>query len=92
MTKPPKQGGSEVVWSIAWSPSGEYVVYGAERGSVFRWNAEKKADPDLAWWAENSKCAYQESFWDLDRALRDFIRSKKGTRKGKRLGFPRSRT
>src|SRR5262249_54280404 len=53
------------------------------------WNAAKKADPALAWWAENSKCAYQESFRDLDRALRDFIKSRKGQRKGKRLGFPR---
>jgi putative transposase len=53
------------------------------------WNAAKKADPALAWWAENSKCAYQEAFRDLDRALRDFTASKKGQRKGKRLGFPR---
>lgn len=53
------------------------------------WNAGKKADPALAWWAENSKCVYQEAFRDLERALRDFIRSKKGQRKGQRLGFPR---
>jgi putative transposase len=53
------------------------------------WNAAKKADPGLAWWGENSKCVYQEAFRDLDRALRDFIASKKGQRKGKRLGFPR---
>ena len=53
------------------------------------WNAAKKADPDLAWWAENSKCAYQEAFRNLDRALRDFVKSKKGLRKGRRLGFPR---
>ena len=53
------------------------------------WNAEKKADPALAWWGENSKCAYQESFRDLDRALTDFVKSKKGQRKGRRLGFPR---
>jgi putative transposase len=53
------------------------------------WNAEKKTDPALAWWGENSKCAYQESFRDLDRALRDFTKSKKGERKGRRLGFPR---
>jgi putative transposase len=53
------------------------------------WNAGKKADPALAWWSENSKCAYQEAFRDLDRALRDFARSRKGQRKGKRLGFPR---
>jgi putative transposase len=53
------------------------------------WNAAKKADPTLAWWSENSKWVYQEAFNDLDRALKDFIRSKKGLRRGKRLGFPR---
>jgi transposase len=54
------------------------------------WNAGKKADPALAWWAENSKCVYQEAFRDLDRALRDFIASKKGQRKGRRLGVIRT--
>jgi putative transposase len=53
------------------------------------WNAEKKADPALAWWGENSKCAYQEAFRDLDRALADFIKSANAQRKGRRLGFPR---
>jgi putative transposase len=53
------------------------------------WNAEKKIDPALAWWSENSKCAYQEAFRDLERALKDFVKSKKGARKGKRLGFPK---
>ena len=53
------------------------------------WNAQKKADPALAWWAENSKCSYQEAFRDLDRALRDFTASRKGIRKGHRVGFPR---
>ena len=53
------------------------------------WNTAKKADPALAWWTENSKCVYQEAFRNLDRALQDFIKSKKGQRKGKRLGFPR---
>ena len=53
------------------------------------WNAEKKADPALAWWSENSKCAYQEAFRDLDRALRDFAASRSGDRKARRLGFPR---
>jgi putative transposase len=53
------------------------------------WNAQKKADPALAWWGENSKCSYQEAFRDLDRALRDFTASRKGERKGRRVGFPR---
>jgi putative transposase len=53
------------------------------------WNVQKRADPAMAWWEENSKCAYQEAFRNLDRALKDFVKSKKGRRKGKRLGFPR---
>ena len=53
------------------------------------WNAEKKADPALAWWGENSKCAYQEAFRNLERALADYVKSRKGQRKGKKLGFPR---
>jgi putative transposase len=40
------------------------------------WNQAKKADAALAWWTENSKCAYQEAFRDLDRSLRDFTKSK----------------
>ena len=53
------------------------------------WNQVKKADPALGWWEQNSKCAYQESFRDLDGALRDFTKSRKDERKGRRLGFPR---
>jgi putative transposase len=30
------------------------------------WNAQKKVDPSLAWRADNSKCAYQEAFRDLE--------------------------
>ncbi|WP_344261728.1 IS607 family element RNA-guided endonuclease TnpB [Actinomadura napierensis] len=53
------------------------------------WNQVKKTNPALGWWSENSKCVYQEAFRDLDRALRDFVRSRNGTREGRRLGFPR---
>lgn len=53
------------------------------------WNQVKKGDSALAWWSENSKCVYQEAFRDLERALRDFIKSHNGQRRGKRLGFPK---
>ncbi|WP_344269964.1 IS607 family element RNA-guided endonuclease TnpB [Actinomadura napierensis] len=53
------------------------------------WNQIKRTDPGLGWWSENSKCVYQEAFRDLDRALREFVRSRNGSRKGRRLGFPR---
>jgi putative transposase len=46
------------------------------------WNQAKRQNPNLAWWKENSKCVYQEAFRNLDRALRDFIASKRGKRKG----------
>ena len=53
------------------------------------WNQEKKSDPGLGWWNQNSKCVYQEAFRDLDRALRDFAKSRAGQRNGRPLGFPR---
>ena len=86
-------GASRFAWNWALAKCREQ--YAAERtwhsGADLHklWNAEKKVDPALAWWAENSKCTYQEAFRDLDRALRDFVKSKKGQRKGRRLGFPR---
>ncbi len=53
------------------------------------WNVEKRTDPALAWWTENSKCVYQEAFRNLERALQDFMKSKKGDRKGHAVGFPK---
>ena len=86
-------GASRFAWNWGLAKCAER--YGAERkwysaAELHKlWNAEKKQDPALAWWRENSKCAYQEAFRDLDRALRDFAKSKSGKRKGKRLGFPK---
>ena len=86
-------GAARFAWN--WALAACLERYGAERrwysGAELhrRWNARKKADPALAWWEQNSKCAYQEAFGDLDRALREFTRSNKGQRKGRRLGFPR---
>ena len=86
-------GAARFAWNWALAKCRER--YAAERKwysamEVHRlWNAEKKADPSLAWWVENSKCTYQESFRDLERALRDFVKSRKGERKGRHLGFPR---
>jgi putative transposase len=53
------------------------------------WNTVKKTDPALGWWAENSKACYQEAFRNPDRALGDFVKSRKGQRKGRKLGFPK---
>ncbi len=86
-------GASRFAWN--WGLAKCQERYAAERkwypGADLHkmWNEAKKADPALAWWGENSKCVYQEAFRDLDRALRDYVASRKGGRKGKRLGFPR---
>jgi putative transposase len=85
-------GASRFAWN--WGLARCKERYEAERrwysgaGLHKLWNQAKRADPALAWWGENSKCVYQEAFRDLDRALRDFAESRKGQRKGKRLGFP----
>jgi IS605 OrfB family transposase len=52
------------------------------------WNEVKKADQELSWWSENSKCAYQEAFADLHRSLLRFALSRKGMRRGAKQGFP----
>jgi len=86
-------GASRFAWNWALAKCKER--YAAERKwysgvDLHRlWNTAKKADPALAWWGENSKCCYQEAFRNLDRSLGDFIKSKKGLRKGKKLGFPK---
>ncbi|HEX2321630.1 MAG TPA: helix-turn-helix domain-containing protein, partial [Streptosporangiaceae bacterium] len=80
-------GASRFAWNWGLSRCRErYAAEGrwySSAGLHKLWNAEKKADPGLAWWSENSKRAYQEAFRDLDRALRDFIKSKKGLQKGR---------
>lgn len=50
------------------------------------WNAWKKQPGNCAWWSENSKCAYQEAFRDLDRACNAYWRAR---RVGRRVGFPK---
>jgi putative transposase len=49
-------------------------------------NAWKKQPGNCSWWSENSKCAYQEAFGDLDRACNSYWRAR---RAGRRIGFPR---
>lgn len=51
------------------------------------WNRNK--DVLAPWWAENSKEAYSYGLECLAKALRAFSDSKRGRRKGRRMGFPR---
>lgn len=50
------------------------------------WNSWKRGH--APWWIEVSKCAPQEAFRDLCSGLRNFLDSRSGKRKGKRIGFP----
>ena len=60
------------------------------------WNANKDAlavNPatGVVWWSQNSKEAYSMALRDLAQALSNWSKSRKGQRKGKRVGFPRFR-
>ncbi len=53
------------------------------------WNrAKAEAAP---WWEENSKEAYSAGLDGLAQALRNWSQSRRGKRKGRRMGFPRFR-
>ena len=58
-----------------------------------RWNAEKDTlavDADgYPWWQENSKEAYSSGIEALAKGLSNWSKSRKGDRKGRRVGFPK---
>ena len=58
------------------------------------WNANKDTlavNPvtGVVWWSQNSKEAYSRALRDLAHGLSNWSKSRKGQRKGKRVGFPR---
>ena len=58
------------------------------------WNANKDAlavNPAMGvvWWSQNSKEAYSMALRDLSQGLSNWSKSRKGQRKGERVGFPR---
>lgn len=57
------------------------------------WNANKDAlavsDDGVIWWTENSKEAYSSGLEALANALSNWMKSRKGARKGHRVGFPK---
>ncbi|KFI52823.1 IS607 family element RNA-guided endonuclease TnpB [Bifidobacterium callitrichos] len=66
----------------------EWSLYALRRW----WNANKDTlavDKDgVPWWRENSKEAYNSGLEALSNALRNWSESRKGQRKGRRVGFP----
>lgn len=61
---------------------------GWDLGSL-RWAWNRAKDEVAPWWAENSKEAYSSGLADLARALDSWSASRNGTRRGRRMGFPR---
>ena len=58
------------------------------------WNANKdelavNRDTGVVWWDQNSKEAYSMAFRDLAQGFSNWSKSRKGQRKGRRVGFPR---
>ncbi len=54
-----------------------------------RWAWNRAKDAVAPWWAENSKECYSSGLADLAPGLANWKASKNGTRKGRRVGFPR---
>ena len=63
--------------SLGWSP------FSLQK----EWNRRKNTA--APWWGENSKHAYQSGCTNLGRALSNWSKSRKGTRAGEPVGFPR---
>ena len=67
----------------------EWSLYGLRRW----WNSNKDAlavgDDGVIWWAENSKEAYSSGLEALAKGLSNWAKSRKGARKGHRVGFPK---
>ena len=58
------------------------------------WNANKdtlavNSDTGVVWWSRNSRETYNMALRDLAQALSNWSKSRKGQRKGRRVGFPR---
>ena len=58
------------------------------------WNANKdelavNRDTGVVWWSQNSKESYSGGLRDLAQGLSNWSKSRKGERKGKRVGFPK---
>ncbi|WP_101621427.1 IS607 family element RNA-guided endonuclease TnpB [Bifidobacterium parmae] len=67
----------------------EWSLYALRRW----WNANKDTlavDADgKTWWRENSKESYNSGLGSLADALKNWSKSRKGERRGRRVGFPR---
>ena len=57
------------------------------------WNANKDElaidDDGLTWWQENSREAYNSGLESLAKGLSNWNKSRKGARKGRKVGFPK---
>ena len=58
------------------------------------WNANKDTlavnpDTGVVWWSQNSKESYNMGLYGLAQGLSNWSKSRKGQRKGRRVGFPR---
>ena len=82
-------GLAHVKASIEAGEKPEWSLYGLRRW----WNASKDTlavgDDGVIWWSENSKEAYSSGLEALAKGLSNWAKSRKGQRKGKRVGFPR---
>ena len=57
------------------------------------WNANKDTlavgEDGVIWWAENSKEAYSSGIEALAKGLSNWVKSRRGARRGRKVGFPK---
>ena len=58
-------------------------------GNVNKDTIAVNRDTGVVWWGQNSKEAYSTALHGLARGLSNWSKSRKGERRGKRVGFPR---
>ena len=73
--------------------SGELADW-SHYGLLRWWNVNKDTiavnhDTGVVWWGQNSKESYNMGLHGLARGLSNWVKSRKGQRKGKRVGFPK---
>jgi putative transposase len=92
-----------VAWvEASWWQRRAEESYGVSEAGLTQWrpwslpslrkafNAAKHTDPRFAaWWEENSKEAYSTGLANAAAAFDNYAKSKRGQRKGKRVGMPR---
>ena len=90
-------GGARFAYNVGLAHVKESIDAGEKPGWSFYtlrkwWNANKDilavGEGGVIWWQENSAESYYRALESLSKGLSNWSKSKRGVRKGRRVGFP----